>query len=198
MKHSSFFVLFFVITFCVIIFSCFTIPFYNYYPEIFATSNNDSPYTENIELSDAYLWPIPGYTRISSYFGKRTSPTVGASSFHKGLDIPAPAGTNLIAIADGTITYVGFNGSGGYTISYTTGNYIVSYCHVSPNYIVSLNENINKGEVIGYVGPKNVYDVPNNKYKDKYGNPTNGATTGSHLHFAIKKEGEYIDPFTLF
>ena len=139
-----------------------------------------------------------GYTRISSYFGKRNSPTAGASSFHKGLDIPAPTGSNLVAIGNGKITYIGFNGSGGYTITYTCNNYIISYCHVSPNYIISVNEYVQKGQLIGHVGPKNVYGVLNNKYKDKNGNPTNGATTGPHLHFAVKKEGNLIDPFKLY
>ena len=139
-----------------------------------------------------------GYTRISSYFGKRNSPTAGASSFHKGLDIPAPTGSNLVAIGNGKITYIGFNGSGGYTITYACNNYIISYCHVSPDYIISVNEYVQKGQLIGHVGPKNVYGILNNKYKDKNGNPTNGATTGPHLHFAVKKEGNLIDPFELY
>ena len=49
-----------------------------------------------------------GYTRISSYFGKRESPTSGASSYHSGIDIPAPEGTKFIAIADGKITFTKF------------------------------------------------------------------------------------------
>ena len=47
------------------------------------------------------------------------------------------------------------------------------------------------------MGPKNVYGVPNNKYKDSNGNPTNGATTGPHLHFAIKINNKAINPFGL-
>lgn len=199
MKHSSFSLFNFFIIFFIIFCSCFFIPFYKYYPEAFSNNTTtDDKYGESINLSNDYIWPIPGYSRISSYFGKRSSPTAGASSFHKGLDIPAPSGSNLVAISNGKITYIGFNGSGGYTITYICGNYIVSYCHVSPNYIVSINEYISKGQVIGQVGPKYVYGVTNNRYKDKNGNPTNGATTGSHLHFAVKKEGDYIDPFTLF
>ena len=55
-----------------------------------------------------FVWPAPGYLRINSYFGKRTSPTQGASSYHKGIDIGAPEGAKLVAICDGTITFADF------------------------------------------------------------------------------------------
>lgn len=107
-----------------------------------------------------FAWPIPGYTRISSYFGKRTAPTDGASTYHKGVDIPAPEGSALIATCDGEITFTGFLGGGGYTITLTTPeNLKISYCHVSPNYIVSIGDQILQGQVIGMVGPKYVYGV---------------------------------------
>ena len=74
--------------------------------------NSNSVYYQNtldseiISINpDGFVWPIPGYTRISSYFGKRVSPTTGASSSHSGIDIPAPEGTKLIAVADGEITF---------------------------------------------------------------------------------------------
>ena len=73
---------------------------------------------EDMEISEyGFVWPIPGYNKITSYFGKRNSPTQGASSYHKGIDIGAPEGTVLIAVADGEITYTGFLGGGGYTIT---------------------------------------------------------------------------------
>lgn len=142
-----------------------------------------------------FAWPIPGYTAISSPFGKRTAPTSGASTFHKGTDIPAPEGTTLIATCDGEITFIGFLGGGGYTITITNVDGLkISYCHVSPNYIVSVGQLVEQGEIIGNVGPKYVYGVVGNNYKDASGNPTNGATTGCHLHIGFREDGEYVNP----
>ena len=142
-----------------------------------------------------FAWPIPGYTRISSYFGKRTAQTTGASTYHKGIDIPAPEGTSLIASCNGEITFTGFLGGGGYTITLTTPeNLKISYCHVSPNYIVSEGDQIVQGQVIGTVGPKYVYGVAGNIYKDSEGRPTNGATTGCHLHIGFRLNEDYVNP----
>ena len=143
--------------------------------------------------------PFHGYTKISSYFGKRISPTSGASSSHSGIDIPAPTGSKFIAVHDGKITFTQFLGAGGYTITIksTDGTYRFSYCHSSPEFIVSVGQQVKKGEIIGKVGPKNVYGVTNNPYKDSNGNPTNGATTGCHCHFTIKKNGELINPLEI-
>ena len=137
------------------------------------------------------LWPAPNYFKINSYFGKRTAPATGASTFHKGIDIAAPEDSKFVAVANGTITFVGFLGGGGYTITLTDENtenskLQYSYCHCNPNFIVEENQKVQKGQVIGYVGPKYVYNVPGNKYKDTNGLPTNGATTGPHLHFGIR------------
>ena len=66
--------------------------------------------------------------------------------------------------------------------------YKISYCHVSPIIYVKLHDKVIKGEMIGSVGPKNVYGINNNPYKDSNGNPTNGATTGCHLHLSIRKD----------
>ena len=104
----------------------------------FSTFPNNS---EIIDFNpDGFVWPIPGYTRISSYFGKRISPTSGASSTHSGIDIPAPPGTKLIAVADGTITFRQFLGAGGYTITLSFDNMKISYCQCDPNFIVNVGE----------------------------------------------------------
>ena len=148
--------------------------------------------------SSSFYWPVPGYTRISSYFGKRNSPTAGASSFHQGIDIPAPAGTTLVAAFNGIVTYIGFNGSGGYAIHIKKDGLQFIYHHVSPNYIVKIGDFVYPGQIIGQVGPKNVYGVKNNPYKDSNRKPTNGASTGPHLHFTIKKDGKAVNPLDYF
>ncbi len=135
---------------------------------------------------------------ITSPFGKRNSPTKGASSFHKGIDVGAPEGTNLYAICDGKITFAAFLGGGGYTITLSKQNMKITYCHVSPNFLVKVGDEVVKGEHIANVGPKNVYGVLGNKYKDAQGNPTNGATTGCHMHLGVRIDGEYINPLDLF
>lgn len=181
-----------LIIFSIIICICFI-------PSISAVdSQQTSEKSELILYSNKnFAWPIPGYTKISSYFGKRAAPTQGASTYHKGIDIPAPEGTNLIATCDGQITFTGFLGGGGYTITLTNIDGIkISYCHVSPNYIVSEGDFITQGQVIGKVGPKYVYGVAGNTYQDSSGRPTNGATTGCHLHLGFRLDGEYVNPLS--
>ena len=154
---------------------------------------------ESIRISNSgFAWPIPGYTKITSPYGRRNSPTVGASSFHKGIDIGAPEGTTLIATIDGIISYVGFLGGGGYTITLSSGNLKITYCHVSPIFMVKEGDRVIRGQIIARVGPKYVYNVPGNTYTDSQGRPTNGATTGTHLHFGVRVDGEYVNPLSFF
>ena len=179
-----------IIIFVVII--CFLfIPTMSADTELKPVEKGEKIFYENLN----FTWPIPGYTAISSPFGKRTAPTSGASTFHKGTDIPAPEGTTLIATCDGEITFIGFLGGGGYTITITNADGLkISYCHVSPNYIVSVGQIVEQGDIIGNVGPKYVYGVVGNNYKDASGNPTNGATTGCHLHIGFREDGKYVNP----
>lgn len=144
-------------------------------------------------------FPVVGksFKDITSGYGKRTAPTSGASTFHSGIDIGAPEGTKIIAIADGKVIKTAWGGAGGYTITIESGEYSFSYCHSDPNFIIKVGDNVKKGQVIGKVGPKNVYNVPNNPYKDSNGKPTNGATTGCHCHFTVRKNGQTINPLTI-
>lgn len=124
-------------------------------------------------INNEFPWPTPGYTIITSPFGRRNAPTAGASSFHSGIDIGAPTGTNIISICSGEVTFLGFSGAGGYTITVKGDTFSASYCHVSPEFKVHIGQKIRTGQVIGKVGPTNVYGVPDNPYRDEEGNPTN-------------------------
>lgn len=106
---------FFIILIILVFFICiFFIPTQN--------SSNSNIIITDYSNSDSLIWPAPNYYKINSYFGKRTAPTSRASTYHKGIDIGAPEGSDFIAVTDGTITFVGFLGGGGYTITLTDSN----------------------------------------------------------------------------
>lgn len=147
-------------------------------------------------IADA-KWPVVGSYTISSPFGYRNAPTQGASTFHSGIDIAAGEGSKLVAITDGKVTFAGWNGAGGYTIIISAEEYTFTYCHCSEKFNVKVGDSVEKGQVIGKVGPKNVYGIESNPYRDSEGKPTNGVTTGCHCHFAVRKDGELIDPLTI-
>ena len=188
---SKFF--YFIISIIIFIFFLFT--------SIFSTLNinivdfsYDSNFSE-FELSNDFIWPVPGFTNISSPFGFRKSPTLGASTFHSGIDIPAPELTSIYAVCDMTVYFSGWGAGGGYTISVNVNNHLkISYCHVHPNFLPKSGSSFKKGELITKVGPKNVYGINNNPYKDSNGKPTNGAMTGCHLHITFKENGKAVNP----
>lgn len=125
---------------------------------------NQAGYT----VESIYRWPVPEYTRVSSEYGSRVSPTAGASSFHRGMDIAAPGGAAILAIYGGTVTDTGYNSSSGYYVTIThTGNVIKStYMHMAGPALVEKGENVMKGQQIGCVG-------------------STGISTGNHLHIGI-------------
>ena len=196
---NSFFIQFNSIIIFLIIFSCIAfISFIN-----FQSSNNSEFQSENISSeyffsTSDFFWPTPGFQQITSSFGKRNAPTAGSSSNHSGIDIAAPEGTYIYSVLSGKVSFVGFKGAGGCTVIIDSGSFSISYCHVSSNYLVNIGDIIYAGNIIANVGPKNIYNIPNNPYKDKNGNPTNGATTGCHLHLTIKKDGIAVNPLNFF
>ena len=125
-----------------------------------------------------FAWPTPGYKIISSPFGRRSSPTKGASSYHKGVDIAANQGSNVLSIASGTVTFAGFSSSGGNMIIIEHQNgYDSRYCHLSEKLLVKNGETVQKGQIIGTVGPKYLSD-----------GRLNGATTRCTFTFRNQKK----------
>lgn len=121
------------------------------------------------------IWPLPGHTYISSYFGYRNSPTAGASSYHQGIDIPAPAGTPILSCKSGVVTAAGYTSSRGYYVTIDHGNGISTcYMHMT-KYAVSTGQSVSTGQVIGYVG-------------------TTGVSTGNHLHLSVIVNGVNRNP----
>ena len=108
------------------------------------------------EFDTNCFWPTPNFDTITSYFGSRIHPVTGKYSYHSGIDIAAPQGTNIYSISDGIVSFIGFNGAYGYSIIVKNNNYEILYAHVSPNFIVNINQNIIKGQLISNVGPKYV------------------------------------------
>lgn len=150
------------------------------------------------QISSDFIWPTPNYFTITSKYGPRKAPAGGASTFHSGIDIGAPEGSNILSICDGYISFTGFKGAGGYTIIVSAPPYQISYCHLNPEFEVSVTEFVYKGEKIAKVGPKYVKETSNNPYRDSTGNATNGATTGPHLHLTIRENNLAINPLQFF
>ena len=120
-------------------------------------------------------WPLNIAGRISSGFGPRNSPTAGASTYHKGIDIAAASGTPIVAAGNGTVVTATYSSSAGNYVMISHGNRLYTvYMHCS-RLAVKAGASVKKGEVIAYVG-------------------STGISTGSHLHFAVSKNGSYVNP----
>lgn len=137
-----------------------------------AAGEVDNPYS-----GGAFTWPCPSSTRITSDYGPRTSPTAGASSNHKGIDIGASYGAAIVAAADGKVKAA--------TYSSTAGNYVMIdhggglytvYMHAS-SLNVSVGQTVSAGDTIAYVG-------------------STGISTGNHLHFGVSLNGSYVSPWS--
>lgn len=128
-----------------------------------------------VETSGNYAWPLTLSGRISSYFGYRNAPTAGASSYHKGIDIAASIGTSILATKGGQVVTATYSTSAGNYIAIYHGNGTYSYYMHCSSLSVSIGDKVKKGQIIGKVG-------------------STGISTGPHLHFAIYKNGNYVNP----
>lgn len=120
-------------------------------------------------------WPCPSYTRISSPFGWRIHPTLGVNKFHNGVDMAAPKGTDILAAFSGEVVAATYNSTMGNYVMMNHGNgFYTIYMHAS-KLCVSPGQIIIEGEKIAEVG-------------------STGRSTGPHLHFGVRKNGEYVNP----
>lgn len=137
-----------------------------------AAGVEEHPYT-----GGAFRWPCPSSTRVTSDYGTRVSPMSGASSNHKGIDIGASAGADIIAAADGTVTAASYSSAAGnYVMIDHGGGLYTVYMHAS-SLLVSPGQAVSAGDVIAKVG-------------------STGISTGSHLHFGVSLNGSYVSPWS--
>jgi murein DD-endopeptidase MepM/ murein hydrolase activator NlpD len=118
------------------------------------------------------------FARITSGFGNRRHPLLGYQRAHQGVDYGAPVGTPIWAVGDGVVKQSGWNGGCGKSVILRHRNGLESvYCHLSAT-AVSAGKGVAQKQVIGYVG-------------------STGLSTGPHLHYAVKRNGTYVNPLQL-
>lgn len=120
-------------------------------------------------------WPTPGYTKITSPFGYRIHPILKRNKLHTGIDIAIPTGEDIVAAGGGTVIHADWLGGYGKTVMVDHGGGIVTlYAHNS-SLLVKEGDTVKRGETIAKAG-------------------STGLSTGPHLHFEVRKNGDYVDP----
>lgn len=113
---------------------------------------------------------------ISSYYGKRIDPFNGKKVFHHGLDIAGRQGSDVLAVADGMISWTGKRSGYGQLIEIDHGNgYITRYAH-NKELIVKVGDRVKKGQPVALMG-------------------STGRSTGPHVHFEVLRDGKTINPY---
>ena len=128
------------------------------------------------------IYPVGRYVPVTSGFGYRTAPCATCSSNHEGLDFNPGYGTPVYSATDGTVIWVGMEGSLGYHVVIAdAGTWQLYYGHMidgsAPSSVI-IGSTIKKGDLIGKVG-------------------STGQSTGAHLHFAIQDGTAFVDPYPL-
>lgn len=123
-----------------------------------------------------FTWPTPGYSTITSGYANRVDPITGEpNAYHNGIDIGAPYGSDIVAAHDGVVAWAYYSQTAGNFIGIDHGDGLYTvYMHCS-KLLVSENQTVKAGETIGLVG-------------------STGRSTGPHLHFGVRLNGEYVNP----
>ncbi|MDR2576370.1 MAG: M23 family metallopeptidase [Treponema sp.] len=125
-------------------------------------------------LNTGFRFPLRSY-RLTSPFGMRTNPVTGNLRIHQGIDLAAPAGTEVYAAGDGVVTETGNDSIyGNYVIIKHNNNWASLYGHLQ-RVGTTLRSNVKSGTIIGWVG-------------------STGQSTGPHLHFELRQNGRAQDP----
>lgn len=132
-------------------------------------------------IERAFLAAPLEFSRITSRFtNARRHPILNVTRPHPGIDYAAPYGTPIFAVADGVVEFRSRAGASGNLIRVRhSGGYTSHYAHLS-NFARGLNvgDKVRQKQIIGYVG-------------------STGLSTGPHVCFRVKKNGQYVDPMQI-
>lgn len=133
--------------------------------------------SERLRNLGRFAWPTEG--GMSSGFGMRRHPILGYTRLHAGADIGGACGNPIYAAQAGTVTRASYGSSSGNNVRIDHGDVNgksvqTAYLHMT-KYVVEAGDQVDKGEVIGYVG-------------------TTGLSTACHLHLALYEDGRPSDP----
>ena len=151
-----------------------------YYSQGKGDEESGSYYDQNgksLQQKEGFNTEPVAYTRISSPFGYRVHPVLHTVRMHTGIDYAAPTGTPIKAAADGEVIFKGWKGGYGNTVMIRHANGVETlYGHMSA--FSPANGRVRAGEVIGFVG-------------------TTGRSTGPHLHYEARVNGQPVNPTTV-
>ncbi len=112
---------------------------------------------------------------ISSFFGRRTDPMTGKSSWHSGIDFAGKYGNEVIAVSDGVVSWSGERYGFGNLVEIKHGNgYVTRYAH-NQALLVAVGDQVGQGQTIALMG-------------------STGRSTGPHVHFEVWHNGQAVDP----
>ncbi len=120
-------------------------------------------------------WPAPGYYYVTSEFGQRFHPVLKRWKLHTGIDLRVPSGSKIVSANDGVVLIAKYNVAyGNYIVVDHGGGISTLYAH-NKKLLVSAGQTVKRGQVISYSG-------------------STGYSTGPHLHFEYRINGEYQNP----
>ena len=126
-------------------------------------------------IGGTMIWPVPGYTGITSQYGMRVHPITGAYKLHTGVDVGAPIGASFVAAANGIVTKATFNTAYGNMVIIDHGGGVQTlYAHGS-EIVAKVGQIVRAGDEVLKVG-------------------STGYSTGPHAHFEIRVNGQTLNP----
>jgi murein DD-endopeptidase MepM/ murein hydrolase activator NlpD len=114
---------------------------------------------------------------ISSYFGERQDPFSGHQAFHRGVDFAGEAGSEVVAVAAGVVTFAGDRSGYGNLVEVNHGNGLVTRYGHNARIIATVGQTVTRGQAIALMG-------------------STGRSTGPHVHFEVLRDGKSINPAT--